>query len=171
MFDGVPHEAVRDFRELLEERRIEDGSAANDRVPVDEGRVIETVVFGRGRKVGDPVEPGDELVVQATFEHPTGLSGWIAEVQIDSTLGTPVYRTTSGMTTLGLEPLKERRTLEFVIKDSPFGTGQYFVNVSLQDSSGRHLFDAPQITSFEVPHYSQAEGLVHAVPEVRDLGA
>jgi ABC-2 type transport system ATP-binding protein len=172
MFDGIPHEAVRDFRDILEERRVEENAAHAEKEEAPrEGRVLDTVVFARGREVGDPIEPGDDIVVHATFEHPTGIEDWIAAVQIDSTMGTAVYGTASLRTELELKRLTTPRTIEFVIKNAQFGTGRYFINTSLMDKERRHLHDAPQIATFEVPYYALATGVVHAEPEIRDLGA
>ncbi|GAA2242256.1 ABC transporter ATP-binding protein [Herbiconiux moechotypicola] len=175
-FDGVPHEAVRDFRDILEERRVDEAAAHAEKEhedePAPEGRVVDTVVFARGREIGEPIEPGDDIVVRATFEHPTGLDDWIAAIQIDSTMGTAVYGTASPrFENVHLGRLTSPRTIEFVIKDARFGTGRYFINTSLMDKEKRHLHDAVQIATFEVPYYPMSVGVVHAEPEMRDLGA
>ncbi|MCS5716618.1 ABC transporter ATP-binding protein [Herbiconiux sp. CPCC 205763] len=174
MFDGVPHEAVRDFRDILEERRVDEVTAKAEKAhePVQEGRVVETVVFARGREVGDDIHPGDDIIIRATFEHPTGIDDWIAAVQIDSTMGTAVYGTASPrFENVHLPRLTSPRTIEFVIKNAQFGTGRYFINTSLMDKEKRHLHDAVQNATFEVPYYPLAVGVLHAEPEMRDLGA
>ncbi len=175
LFDGEPHEAVRDFREVLEERRIgevEAHNAAHEEqvAPVNNGRIVSTTVHAHGRAQGEPVHPGDDLVVRVTFEHPTGIEGWIAAIQIDNVQGVPVWGSASLRTGLELGRLREPRTVEFVVRDVQFGSGKYFINSTLMSSEKVHLHDVPQAVSFDVPYYDLAVGIVHAVPEIRDLG-
>ena len=175
IFDGVPHEAVRDFRDVLEERRQGEAEAHNatheEQVPVNNGRIVATTVHAAGRAEGEPVHPGDDLVVDVTFEHPSGLDDWIAAIQIDNVQGVPVYGTASPRTKLQLGTLRGPRTVQFILRDVQFGTGKYFINSSLMDKEKKHLHDVPQAVSFDVPYYDLAVGIVHAVPEIRDLGA
>jgi ABC-2 type transport system ATP-binding protein len=170
MFDGVPHEAVRDFRDILEERRVDEAAAAHHE-EVRHGRILSTTVNARGRQPGESVQPGDDLVVTMTFEHDEGLDDWMAALQIDNVQGQVVFGTTSKRLGHQLSRLREPRTVEFVLKDVNFGTGKYFLNASLMDIEGRHLHDLPQVASFDVPFYDLAVGSVHAVPEFEDLGS
>jgi len=105
------------------------------------------------------------------MEHADGLDDWVCALQIDNALGQVVYGTTSKRLGAVLEPLRGTRTVEFILRDARFGTGKYFVNASLMDSAGRHLHDFPQATSFDVPDYDLAVGVVHAKPEFIDTGA
>ncbi|MFB2599297.1 ABC transporter ATP-binding protein [Herbiconiux sp. P17] len=169
MFDGVPHEAVRDFRDILEERRVDEAAAHHEEVR--HGRILSTTVQAKGRQPGESVQPGDDLVVTMRFEHDEGLDDWMAALQIDNVQGQVVYGTTSKRLGHQLPRLREPRTVEFVLKDVNFGTGKYFLNASLMDIEGRHLHDLPQVASFDVPYYDLAVGSVHAVPEFEDLGS
>ncbi|MGA1835560.1 ABC transporter ATP-binding protein [Herbiconiux sp. 11R-BC] len=176
LFDGAPHEAVRDFREVLEERRIgevEAHNAAHDEKvePVDNGRIVSTTVHAHGRAEGEAVQPGDDLVVRVTYEHPRGIENWIAAIQIDNVQGVPVWGSASLRTGVNLGRLREPRTVEFVLRDVQFGAGKYFINSTLMNSEKVHLADVPQAVSFDVPYYDLAVGLLHAVPEIRDLGS
>lgn len=175
LFDGVPHEAVRDFREVLEGRRIEEAEQHNathdEQVPVDEGRILATTVHAAGRAEGDPVQPGDDIIVRVTYSHPTGLDGWIAAIQIDNVQGVPVWGTSSMRTGPTLGRLREPQTIEFVVRNAPFGTGKYFINSTLMNDEKVHLHDVPQAVSFDVPYYDLAVGIIHAEPEIRVVGA
>ncbi len=175
LFDGAPHEAVRDFREVLEERRIDEAEAHNatheEQVPVDNGSILSTTVHAAGRAEGDPVRPGDDLVVRVTYRHPTGLDDWIAAIQIDNVQGVPVYGTASLRLGVSMGTLREPRTVEFIIRGAQFGTGKYFINSTLMDAEKKHLADVPQAVSFDVPYYDLAVGILHAEPEIRVLGA
>ncbi|MFB2584778.1 ABC transporter ATP-binding protein [Herbiconiux liukaitaii] len=171
MFDGAPHEAVRDFRDILEERRVDEATTQHVEA-VRHGRVLSTTAHAKGKAEGEPIEPGDDLVVSMQFEHDgEGIVDWIAAVQIDNVQGQVVYGTTSKRLGFSLPRLTGPRTVEFTLKNVNFGSGKYFVNTSLMDSEGRHLHDMPQITSFDVPFYSLAVGVIHAVPEFDDLGS
>ncbi|GLK17675.1 ABC transporter ATP-binding protein [Herbiconiux flava] len=175
LFDGVPHEAVRDFRDVLEERRQGEAEAHNatheEKVPVNNGRIVSTTVHAAGRAEGDPVHPGDDLIVRVTYEHPTGLPDWIAAIQIDNVQGVPVYGTASPRTKLDLGTLREPTTVEFVLHDVQFGTGKYFINSTLMNRERAHVHDVPQAVSFDVPYYDLAVGILHAQPEIRVVGA
>jgi ABC-2 type transport system ATP-binding protein len=169
MFDGAPHEAVRDFRDILEERRVDE--AAEHKEEVRHGRITHVFTRAAGREIGEPVQPGDDLIVSMTFEHDgEGLENWMAALQIDNVQGQVVYGTTSKRLGFELSRLKEAREVNFTLKNVNFGAGKYFINASLMDDEGRHLHDLPQVASFDVPYFDLAVGSVHAVPEFEDLG-
>jgi len=48
-----------------------------------------------------------------------------------------------------------------------FAGGKYFVNVSLMDMDGRHLFDLPQAATFTVADQADAAGSLYAKPDFR----
>ncbi|SKC74420.1 ABC transporter ATP-binding protein [Plantibacter cousiniae (nom. nud.)] len=163
LFDGEPHVATTEFRDVLEERRQEE-IAEHPEEQEGAGRIISVTAHAVGKAVGEPVAPGDDLIVSATFSHSDGLDDWIAAVQIDSALGQVVYGTTSKRIGLSLPRLRSSCTVDFVLEKVTFGEGKYFVNVSLMTQDGVHLADRPQIASFDAPHFQLAVGTVHAVP-------
>jgi ABC-2 type transport system ATP-binding protein len=171
VFDGDSRRAVAEFRDILEDRRQDEADAAPANTTVRAGRVLSATAGAIGRRAGASVEPGDDLKVSVTMEHADGLDDWVCALQIDNALGQVVYGTTSKRLGAVLEPLRGTRTVEFILRDARFGTGKYFVNASLMDSAGRHLHDFPQATSFDVPDYDLAVGVVHAKPEFIDTGA
>ncbi|MFK3671634.1 ABC transporter ATP-binding protein [Leifsonia aquatica] len=179
VYDGEPGEAVTEFRNILEGRRVVEAEAEaavqaakhGEPTVTEHGRVLEARAWAEGRDPDDPVQPGDDLRIEVTLEHDTGISDWMCAIQIDNTLGQPVYGTTTLRIGAEFPTLRERRTVGFVLRDARFGAGKYFVNASLMDSAGRHLSDVPQACSFDVPYYPLAVGMVHAVPEVLDLSS
>ncbi len=178
VYDGEPGGAVTEFRNILEGRRVVEAEAEaavqalkNPGATVEHGRVISARAWGVGREVGEPVEPGDDLRIEVTLEHDEGIEDWMCAIQIDNTLGQPVYGTTTARIGADLSRLRERRTVGFVLHAAQFGAGKYFVNASLMDRAGRHLSDMPQACSFDVPYYPLAVGVIHAVPEVVDLSS
>ncbi|UAJ80555.1 ABC transporter ATP-binding protein [Leifsonia sp. ZF2019] len=174
VYDGEPGEAVTEFRNILEGRRVVEAEAEaavqsakqGEAVVVEHGRVIGARAWAEGRDPADPVQPGDDLRIEVTLEHDEGIDDWMCAIQIDNTLGQPVYGTTTARIGANLGRLHGSRTVGFILRDARFGAGKYFINASLMDRAGRHLSDRPQATSFDVPYYPLAVGTVHAVPEV-----
>jgi ABC-2 type transport system ATP-binding protein len=178
VYDGEPGGAVTEFRKVLEGRRVLEAeaeaavqTAKHGPVSVEHGTVVEARAWADGRAVGDPVQPGDVLRIEVTLEHETGIEDWKCAIQIDNTLGQPVYGTTTERIGAEVSRLKERQTVAFLLRDARFGAGKYFVNASLMDRAGRHLSDKPQACSFDVPYYPLAIGMVHSVPEVVEPSA
>jgi ABC-2 type transport system ATP-binding protein len=171
VFDGEPREAVARFRTLLEERRVEDAAAAPTSTPVNEGRVLGVTAQAEGRGPQDPIQPGDTLRIAVEVEHDWGIEDWDCGIQINNALGQVVFGTTFRHMGETAGPLQRRRTIEFTLADAHFGTGKYFVDASMLDSAGRHLFDLPQACSFDAPYFPLAVGTVHIVPTFADLGA
>jgi ABC-2 type transport system ATP-binding protein len=168
LYDGEPRTAVKDFRDVLEERRI-DEAVAHGEDPEADGSIPSTVVFAKGKRPGDPVLPGDDLVVEVTFAHPTGIDGWIGAIQIDTVQGLPVYGTATNRMSTEPGRLTDPRTIQFVLKNVQFGTGKYFVNSSLLSHQKKHLADAPQAASFDVPYFPLANGVIYAEPEISEV--
>ncbi|MFJ3489261.1 ABC transporter ATP-binding protein [Leifsonia aquatica] len=178
VYDGEPGRAVTEFRDILEGRRVVEAeaeaavqSAKHGEVAVEHGRVIDARAWAIGRAAEEPVQPGDDLRIEVTLEHDEGIDDWMCAIQIDNTLGQPVYGTTTARIGAELGRLRGRRTVAFVLRDARFGAGKYFLNASLMDSAGRHLSDKPQASSFDVPYYPLAVGTLHAVPEVVEATA
>jgi ABC-2 type transport system ATP-binding protein len=175
VFDGDPREAVAEFRDKLEERRIEETQAHSDSdEPVDvdtvyEGRVVEVRARPEGREPGAPVEQGDTLLIDTVFTSRKGVDKWVCAIQIDNELGQVVYGTTTKRVGENLGPLTGRRSIRLSLNDVRFGTGKYFVNASLMDPAGRHLHDLPQATSFNVADTPLAVGTTYAEPSFADV--
>ncbi|KQS14321.1 ABC transporter [Curtobacterium sp. Leaf183] len=166
LHDGDPVAAVSMFRDVLEERRH--GELSQD-VAVGRGTVLGATVHVDGKQHGESVRPGDDLIVDMEFEHLDRVEDWEAAVQVNNTAGQVVFGTTTGIMGVTLEPLHGRRKLRIRIADTAFGTGKYFINVSMMDSAGRHLHDLPECDSFEVAPFGNAVGTVYAEPSLEDV--
>lgn len=172
VYSGQAHEAVARFRDILEERRIDEIQRhADTEAKVEVPQILSTSIRAAGRAAGDPVEHGDDLVVRTTFDHPGRSPEWIAAIQIDNATGQVVYGTASSRLGIELEPFEGRRTVEFTLRNVQLGSGKYFLNVSLMDTTGRHLADAPQAAAFNVAYYPKASGTSYLEPEFSDLGS
>ncbi len=172
VFDGEPHEAVAQFRDILEDRRVAHTSTVHSAEEANREAVIHAVAArADGRSDDAAIEQGDDILVTMDIEHFTGTDDWMCAIQIDNTLGQVVYGTTSKRLGIALGRFEGRRTVQFRLRDSHFGTGKYFVNASIMDSTGRHIFDLPQGCSFDVADTPLAVGTTYAEPDFVDLGA
>ncbi len=167
VFDGEPRDAVAQMRDILEERRVA------GIVHIDEefitARITEVTARAVGRDRGEHLVPGDDLEVTIDIDSPTLLRDWTCAIQIDGSLGQVLYGTTTKRMGIKLAPLQGRRRVRFALREVRFGPGKYFVNISLMNSAGQHLDDAPQSASFDTTDYGIAVGAIHAVPEFAEL--
>jgi ABC-2 type transport system ATP-binding protein len=167
--DGEPREAVQKFRDILEERRLREHVAVDQPTEAERGRIRWVTASARGREIGAPIEPGDDLVLRAEIESPIRREDWVFAFQIDNALGQVVYTTTTLRANHPLEPLEGSRVVELTIADVRLGPGKYFVNASYMDVHGRHLYDVPQATSFNAADYDLSVGILYAKPSFRVL--
>ncbi|PPL20201.1 ABC transporter ATP-binding protein [Microterricola pindariensis] len=167
-YDGDPREAVAKFRDILEDRRVSQiapGSSEKAREAIVHG----ATAVAAGRDAEAPLELGDDLEITMDVEHFGSTDDWMVAIQIDNTLGQVVYGTTTKRLGLELGTLSGRRQVRFVLKDNRFGTGKYFVNVSLMERSGRHFADLPQACDFDAAGNILAVGSTYAEPVFTDL--
>ena len=168
VFDGEPAEAVAQFRNILENRRLADVAKEPEKLVVG-GRIDSAVVSPVGGQPGDVVPPGTDLRIRIELSNEAEMPDWVCAIQLDNGLGQIVYGTTTKRLGIALSPFTGNRTVEYILRNVHFGTGKYFVNVSLMDRYGVHLHDLPQAASFNVPDYPLAAGTVHAAPEFVDF--
>ena len=171
--DGSPRDAVKQFRDILEERRLDD-LAGRDHDPdaVRSEDVQEPVLFdvtGPTAIVVDPGAEGElmaggELRVEFDFHSAVELEGLMLAIGIDNTKGQVAYSTTTRLLDQPIDPFIGSRRAEFSMPDARFGPGKYFVNISVIDHTGVHLYDWPQSCSFDVHDYVISFGMVHMTP-------
>lgn len=164
VIDDEPSRAVSEFRDILEVRRLENVPAEPDATTLPEARIVDASVRPGTGAPGDVLQLGDDLRIDMAFDSPTNLEGWICAVQIDNAHGQKVYGTASDILGDGLPPLDGRTEVQLTVRAPMFGTGMYFVNVSLLDYAGRHLHDRPQVASFKVEAPASSTGVLSAEP-------
>jgi ABC-2 type transport system ATP-binding protein len=167
-FDGDPREAVAQFRDILEDRRLAQVTPGSEEV-AREATVHSATAHAVGRSLEDDVQQGDDVLIAMDVEHFTGTGDWMCAIQIDNTLGQVAYGTTTKRLNQQLDYFHGRRTIWYRLKDTHFGGGKYFVNVSLMDSAGRHFADLPQACSFDVADMPLAVGSTYTTPEFFEL--
>jgi ABC-2 type transport system ATP-binding protein len=164
VIDGDPREAVGQFRDILEDRRIA-GLRPGEEVKRT-SRIRSVTASGFEDEQRKPeVSPGDDLIIDVGVRSEGGLDDWMVGVQIDNALGQIVYGTTTRRMGISLDHLKGDQLMQFRLRDTHFGPGKYFVNISLIDRAGVHVHDWPQAATFDAAEYDLAVGMVYAVPE------
>jgi ABC-2 type transport system ATP-binding protein len=173
VLDGNPREAVSDFRDILEGRRLEERSAHSARTdapPPPRARATSARAFARGREPGETLQRGDDLIVEVDFESTGRLDAWVCGIQIDNERAQVAFSTGSRRQGLTPSPLEGKRTLRLTLPDVALNGGKYFVNVSLMDPTGVHLHDLPQAASFNVVDDGRATGILYSDAEMIELG-
>ncbi|SDH18645.1 ABC-2 type transport system ATP-binding protein [Leifsonia sp. 98AMF] len=165
VFDGEPRDAVSQFRDILEERRVTEVDA-NGRLTAPEREARINVVSAKpdGKTVGSPLERDDDLLITMQIDHYQPVEGWTCGVQIDNAMGQVVLGTSTPRAGTELPASSGPQTLQLRLQRPQFGPGKYFVNVSLMDPTGRHFADLPQATSFDVAQDPSTVGMLYAKP-------
>lgn len=171
VYTGDPREAVSQFRDLLEERRLEHEAAHPEQHAGETPkREFSATAAAYGAHPGLPVQPGDPLKISVDLEGSLEDESWICAIQIDNSLGQAVFGTTSGRVGLELEPLRGgKRSVVFELADTRFGEGKYFVNVSILSPTGEHLVDVPQACSFDARTPEDSRGTLYAAVTAETL--
>lgn len=171
VFDGEPREAVTQFRDILEDRRVAEADTAAAPAPTAEAKVISASAGPAGGVPGTAIGLGDNIEVTLELDLYDAPPGWACAVQIDNTLGQVAYGTTTKLLDFQMNQRRGPLTARFTLHDTRFGTGKYFVNISLLDSTGRHFADLSQACSFNVSNSTLAVGMTYAEPSFAILSS
>jgi len=169
-FQGSAADAVKNFRDILEGRRVAEAEAAAPEVEHTPGRVVSTELTFEGREPGEEVQPGDTLVLRMTYEHATPLPRWHSGFKIETNLGTQVYGTDSHRLGVVHPPLEGTATVEYRLEDIPFGAGQFFVHSFFANPDGSHIAIQRQAARFVMADDERAAGVVRIAGSVREIG-
>jgi len=169
-FQGSAADAVKNFRDILEGRRVAEAVAAAPEVEHTPGKVVSTELRFEGREPGDEVQPGDTLVLRMTYEHTTRLPRWHSGFKIETNLGTQVFGTDSRMLELVHSPLEGTASVEYRLEDIPFGAGQYFVHSFFANPDGSHIAIQRQAARFVMADDDRASGVVRIASSAREIG-
>ncbi|WP_424439717.1 ABC transporter ATP-binding protein [Microbacterium sp.] len=159
LFDGKPSLAVAQFRDLLEERRLQEINASVGPEQRRRGAVTKVVASAVGRGVGDLVQPGDDVDIRIGIVAEQ-LSTWKCRVQIDDTMGQKVYVTGTDWLDMELPVIDGEGAVAFRLRAPALGGGKYFINTALLDGEGQTLHNVMQATSFNVEPDARAIGFL-----------
>ena len=168
-FQGSAADAVKNFRDILEGRRVAEAAEAEPDEDPSPGRVLEAEIHAEGRAPGEEFQPGDTLVVTMTYSHATLLPAWHSGLKIETTLGTQVYGTDSRMLGLVHEPLDGTASVEYRLRDVSFGAGQFFVHAFFAEPDGSHIAIRRQAARFVMSDDDRGSGVVRVDAVAREM--
>ncbi|MFT4211434.1 MAG: ABC transporter ATP-binding protein [Microbacterium sp.] len=168
VYDGEPIIAVARFRDILDDRRLEEESKAASRATVANvppkqrtAEVVSVEVVAAGRLVGEPAMPGDDLIVTVKARSHEGLADWACAIGIDNPMGQNVFGVATDKIGYVLPPLNGEISVEFHLEQTSFGAGKYFINASLMDVDNVHIQDLMQAASFSVEEKQRSTGMLY----------
>lgn len=170
VYEGEPRDAVAQFRDLLEERRLEHLAIhADDSVDVEhegspQSQAVKIIAHAGSPSLDGSAEAlsiGETLRISVTLDGRIPVSDWSCAFQIDNTMGVKLFGTSTRKLGRQLDSLDGQLKLDFDLVDTRFGEGQYFVNVSIMSAEGGHLVDAPQACSFRAVSPEDGSGSLY----------
>lgn len=160
LFDGDPRLAVFQFRELLEANRVRGVEAEAE--PEASTASATASAFAPGKDPSEPVVTGGALDV-AIDVHAEFLEGnWGCGIQIEDALGRAVLATDSDTLQQRLPEVRGRKTVHFIFDELHLNEGIYFLNVTLADGEGEHVFNKVQACSFSVTSPAGVRGSLYS---------
>jgi len=168
-FQGSARLAVKNFREILEGRRVAEAEAAAPEEVATPGKVERVTLEVPGRAPGAEVQPGDELVIRATFSHTTPLDRWHSGFKIENQFGHLVYGTDSRQLRLQHAPLVGSATVEYRLPDVRFGGGPYFVHAFFAKANGEHIAIEREAARFVVADDDTQSGTTRVATVAREI--
>jgi ABC-2 type transport system ATP-binding protein len=170
-FHGSARHAVKNFREILEGRRIAEAEAANPDEDATPGKVEAVQISSPGRAPGEELQAGDDLVIRMTFSHTTPLEEWNSGFKIENTHGHLVYGTDSRKIGVKHEPLHGRVTVEYRLADLQFGGGAYYIHCFLAKKSGEHIAILREAARFVMSDDDRHAGMARVATTAREISA
>ncbi|QKS20354.1 ABC transporter ATP-binding protein [Curtobacterium sp. Csp1] len=161
-FQGSARLAVKNFREILEGRRVAEAEAAHPEEDANPAKVERVELEIPGRAPGEKHRHGDDLVIRATFSHKDVLPEWHCGIKIENQFGHPAYGVDSRMLRSVHTPLDGTATIEWRLSDLRLGGGQYFVHVFLAKANGEHIVIEREAATFKVADEDTSTGIVWA---------
>lgn len=165
-FIGSAAEATKVHREILEGKRraVAEAAAIEDATPSVEASSILSIelVDQNGDPVSD-LNPGDDLEIRITVDHPRAVHEWNSSISIDTPSGQQVYGTGTARLGTRHSPLGPGRfTISYRVSSIALAGGQYFVNAEISDEN-REAWDISwQGVMFSVPVEFRQTGTVYA---------
>jgi ABC-2 type transport system ATP-binding protein len=168
-YQGSARLAVKNFREILEGRRVAEAEAAHPTENANPGKVerVELEVVGKGSNA--EVQPGDTIRIRVTLSHSTPLERWNSGIKIENQFGHLVYGTDSRQLGVRHRPLHGRATVEYTLPNVQFGGGSYFVHAFLAKESGEHIVIEREAARFVVADDDTQSGVNRVAGALREV--
>lgn len=169
-FIGSAAEATKVHREILEGKRKKVAEAAaaeaavEEQAPIVTNAAIRSVeVINEQRGATSEVNPGDDIQLVITVDHPHAVGPWNSSISIDTPSGQQVFGTgTKRLGTIHPSVGAGRCVIRYRIPRVGLAGGQFFVNAEISDEN-RSAWDVKwQGAMFSVPVEFRQTGTVHA---------
>jgi ABC-2 type transport system ATP-binding protein len=147
-FRGPARQAVQNFREILEGRRIAEAAASDPEADPTQGHVSDVYLGVVDGDISRPVPEGSTIDLQMKVSYSERLEEWHCGFFIENALGNLVYGSDTQRLDAPLPPLDGPTVVAFRIPDVRFGSGPYFVHAFLADGRGEHLAIARDAARF-----------------------
>ena len=148
LFDGDPRLAVFQFRELLEANRARGAEHKEDLAGTKVS--ASASAFALGKAPGEPLVSGTALDIAIEVHADFDDSNWGCGIQIEDALGRAVLATDSEALDQQLPEIRGTGTVHFKFDELHLNEGIYFLNITLADGEGEHVFNRVQACSFSV---------------------
>lgn len=168
VYDGTPLTAVAQFRDLLEAHRVEGRRESGQAVAPTSSAVASVII--PNRQIGESAHTGDgvDIVIRVRGHFDAGK--WGCGMQIDDTMGRPVISTDSDAQKFTLPAVRGEATVVFSFAALHLTAGKYFVNITLADGEGNHVFNLVQACSFDVASPSGVRGPLYSPVRIEATG-
>ncbi|WIE53561.1 ABC transporter ATP-binding protein [Curtobacterium sp. MCBD17_003] len=168
-FQGSARHAVKNFREILEGRRVAEAEAAGEEATP--GKVERVEIAAPGRAPGEELQPGDDLVIRMTVSHTSPLEEWNSGFKIENQHGHLVYGTDSRKIGFTHQPLHGRTIVEYRLRDIQFGGGPYFIHCFLAKKTGEHIAILREAARFVMADDDRHAGMTRVSTVAREIPA
>ncbi len=138
-FYGSARDAVQNFRDILEGRRVAEAEAAAPEENPTPGEVTAVSLTSGGAPITGLLAPGATIEVTVSVANETRLDRWNCGFLIENSVGNLVYGTDTLRLGSTLPPLDTTATVQFIVPKVVLGNGKHFVHAFLSDERGEHL--------------------------------
>jgi len=170
-YQGPARLAVKNFREILEGRRVAEAEALNPDEDATPGKVEAVSITAPGRAPGEELQPGDDLLIRITVSHTTPLPEWHSGIKIENQHGHLVYGTDSRQLHTKHSPLDGSATVEYRLENVQFGGGQYFLHAFFAKKTGEHIAILRDAARFTVADDDSQSGVARVSTVAREISA
>lgn len=165
VFDGDPVDGVAKFRDLLEERRLNQFSLSG-KPEIDTGYVHDVVVGFVKNGTSLNFTPGDDLRVAMRLEHADGIRDWNIRLSLLNPQGVTAISANTRSLDVKRKPLTGSHWVEFIFPGAQLGTGTFNLYLAL-DSGSTTLQVIARAATISVAPTMGSGGLVFTLPRVR----
>lgn len=138
-FHGSARDAVQNFRDILEGRRVAEAEAAAPDQNPSPGSVTRVLLTSDGKAVEGPLQSGADLEITVSVANDVPLDLWNCGFLIENSVGNLVYGTDTLRLGMSLPRLDTSATVRFRVPNVVLGNGKHFVHAFLSDQRGEHL--------------------------------